>query len=421
MKVKVWKLLCLLSIVIFMLSIAGSVHAASLTTTITTGGVGPIGVVYDPAMHEIFVSNYYSSNIQVISDINNQQGADISAALTQYPGPPYNFAYDSAKGEIWVAASTGAYAISDATNQVVANVTTNAPSGWGTLTQVAYDPGTGEVFVSYSDFTGFSTPYIQVISDSTNTVLANITQAVTGIVDDSAKSEIFASQYLDSSGSTSGDVYVISAKTNAVTNTIPIGGIPGVEAYDSVKGEIFVANQVYNSSAPNNYSSVIEVISDSKNEVIATIDLPTSVSPGPMAYNPNKGEIYINDGTSVAIISDKTNNVVGTVNTNGTAAGGIAYDSGTGTVYAINNAGSDSSGAYGSLAVISDPSSGTSTSSPTSAPTSSSGASTSTGSTSTPKVPEFSSAALVSVAAAIVVVTLCTVALKARRRKTLPR
>ena len=35
---------------------------------------------------------------------------------------------------------------------------------------------------------------IAVISDSSNTIIANVTQSVTGIVDDSAKSEIFAVQ-----------------------------------------------------------------------------------------------------------------------------------------------------------------------------------------------------------------------------------
>ena len=412
MKGKIWKAVGLFSIVIFMLSVAASAHAASLTTTIATY-VTPVGVVYDPAMHEIFVSNYDSDSIQVISDSTNQQVADISAALTQYPGPPYNLAYDSAKGEIWVAASTGVYAISDATNQVVANVTTNAPASWGTLTQAAYDPKTGEVFVSYSDFTGAYTPYIQVISDSSNTVVANLTQAaITGIIDDSAKSEIFASQYLDSSGLSSGNVYVISAQTNTVTNTISLGGIPGLEAYDSVKGEIFVANSIWNSSAPGGYSYVIDVISDSTNKIIATITVPASVFSGPMAYNPDKGEIYINVGASVAIISDKTNSVVGTVNTNGTisATEGIAYDSGTSTVYAINNPGS-LAGYMGSLAVISDPSSSSSGSSPTPTATSNTGTPTST-----PKVPEFSSPALALIAAAFAAATLCTVAFARKKQ-----
>lgn len=254
---------------------------------------------------------------------------------------------------------------------------------------------------------------IAVISDSTNTIIANLTQSATLTVDDSAKSEIFAA------GGTN-DIYIISAKTNAVTTTIPVSGSPDYLAYDSGKGEIFVGSSVFDSRT-GSPSSNVQVISDSTNKVLATIDLPTSVNLGDMAYNPNKGEIYINDITSVAIISDSTNKVEETVNTNGTntytGATGIAYDSGTSTVYAINNGGS-TEGFMGSLAVISDPSSETSMPSPTSAASSSPGAS-STGSTSTPKVPEFSSAALISVAVAIIALTVSAVALKARTRKTI--
>ena len=246
----------MLSIVIFMLSIAGSVHAASLTTTITTGGVGAEGVVYDPAMHEIFVDNYYSGNILVISDINNQQVADITA-LTQYAGPPFNLAYDSAMGEIWVADSTGAYAISDANNQVVANVT-NIISSWGSLVQIACDPKTGEVFVNYNTFTGVGSPYMQVISDSSNTIIANVTQAGAlfasgAFVDDSAKSEIFAAG--------TSDIYVISAKTNEVTNTIPVSGTPAYLAYDSALGEIFYSRLI------RSQDTTSQVISDSNYQV----------------------------------------------------------------------------------------------------------------------------------------------------------
>ncbi|MGD0646332.1 MAG: hypothetical protein ABSA75_15680 [Candidatus Bathyarchaeia archaeon] len=404
MKGKIWKIVALLSIVIFILSMVASAYAASLTTTITTGGVGAEGVVYDPAMHEIFVDNYYSGNILAISDINNQQVADI-IALTQYAGPPFNLAYDSAKGEIWVADGTGAYAISDANNQVVANVT-NIISSWGSLVQIACDPKTGEVFVNYNTFTGLGSPYMQVISDSSNTIIANVTQAGAlfasgAFVDDSAKSEIFAVG--------TSDIYVISAKTNEVTNTIPVSNQPSYLAYDSALGEIFACEP-----------GTIQVISDSKNQVSKTFSLPTSVAAGPMAYNPNKGEIYIDDGTSVAIISDQKYNVIGTVNTNGTgtASGGIAFDSGTNTLYAINYGGSDETGAFGSLAVISDPSSGTPTSSPTSTATSSTGTSASASPTSTPKVPEFSSPALALIAAALAAATLCTVAFARKKQRS---
>src|SRR5208283_2641860 len=146
----------------------------------------------------IFVDNYYGGDIQVISDSTNQQVADITA-LNQL-GPPFNLAYDSVKGEIWVADAGGAFAISDATNQVVASVSDTTG-----FELAAFDPNTGEVYMSYNGV-------ITVISDSSNTIIANITQSVTWMVDDSAKSEIFAATGSEGSAV----VNVISANTNAV-------------------------------------------------------------------------------------------------------------------------------------------------------------------------------------------------------------
>jgi DNA-binding beta-propeller fold protein YncE len=391
MKVKVWKLLDLIAIAIFMLSIAGSVHAQSLTTTITTG-VTPVSVAYDPATHEIFVDNYVGGDVQVISDSTNQQVADVTA-LTQYAGAPFDLAYDSVKGEIWVADATGAYAISDTTNQIVANV-----SDTNGFEQAAFDPKTGEVFMAYGGV-------ISVISDSTNTIIANLTQSVNWMVDDSAKSEIFAGD------ASSAVVDVISANSNDLTATIPVPSSANSLAYDSGKGEVFVGCWPAFDTNPS-----VQVISDSSNKIVATINLQA----GTMAYNPNKGEIYSNNGATISIISDKTNSVVGTVNTNGTESSqtGIAFDSGTNTIYAINNPGS-TEGFMGSLAVISDASSVTSTSSPTSASTSSTGTPTSIGSTSTPKVPEFSSSALVSVGIAMIALTVSVMTLNARTKKSL--
>ena len=410
MKGKIWKMAGLLSIAIFMLSMAASAHAASLTTTLTTGS-SPIGVVYDPNKNEIFVSNYDGDDVQVFSDSTNQQVADISM-----PSAPYDLAYDSSTNEIWVAGALGAYAISDATNQIVASAT-NIITDWNGLTEIACDPGTGEVFVSYTASDVPASPYIQVISENSNTIIANVTRvsdggqaATTGMVDDSAKNEIFATAY---NGVNTAGVYVISAKTNTVTTTISVSGTPDYLAYDSGKGEIFVGSE----STESPYGNLIQVISDSTNKVVATIQFTASdPTLGPMAYNPAKGEIYVNSGisTTVGIISDSTNKFVGAVNTNGVAgsACGIAYDSGTGTVYAISNIGTP-----GSIAVISDSSGSTGTVTSTSTPSTSTGTVTSASPTATPspKVPEFSNTALVVVVAAMGAIALFTVA--AARKK----
>jgi len=393
LKLKIWKILGLISIMVFMLSTTASVHAASLTTTIPVGSQ-PVGVAYDPSMHEIFVANYLSGDIQVISDSTNAVVADITA-LSQYAGAPYDLAYDSAKGEMWVTDGTGAYAISDATNTIVANVTNGIVPGWGGLTRLAYDSGKGELFVSYTIYDEPSLNLVQVISDSTNTIVANITISAYAMVYDPAKGEIFASE--ESSNVGNQDIAVISDTTNAIVATIPVGA--DFLAYDSAKGEIFAESA----------GAGVYVISDSSNKVIATINDENFWWEGTLAYDSAKGEIFQNGHNEVDVISDSTNKVIGSVSTNFSYPTDIAYDSGTGQLYAAN------SGTPGTVVVISDSSSGTSTGA-TSTPSSSG---TSTGATSTPKVPEFSSAALVSVGIALIALTVSAVTLRARARKSL--
>ena len=399
MKHKIWKIVGLLSIIIFMLSIAASAHAATLITIIPSPTIDQTSVAYSPNGY-IFVSGYTGDDIEVIPDSSNTMVANLVVSL----GAPYGLAYDSNKGVIWVATTGGATAISDSPPfQDVANVTD--PNGFEFA---AFDPQTSEVFMCYTE-------YMPVISDSTNSVIANVTYAGAlfysqWYVDDSTKSEIFAIGTGTSAGTSSTDVYVISAKTNEVTDAVSVGGDPEYIAYDSGLGEIFIGNAVLSSITGAATSYYLQVISDSKNQVIKTINLPSPVTTGPMAYNPNKGEIYISDATSVAIISDKTNNYIGSVNTNGTSGAALAYDSGTSTVYVINNAGS-ATGTYGSVAVISDPSSSSSSSSPTSTPTTST-----TSPTSTPKVPEFSSSALALVTVALAAATLCAVAFAKKKK-----
>src|SRR2546430_8988589 len=78
----------------------------------------------------------------------------------------------------------------------------------------------------------------------------------TGVAYDSARGEIFVANQ------GSNTVSVISASTNAVVATVPVGfGSIGV-AYDSARGEIFVANH---------FSNTVSVISDSTNTVVATV------------------------------------------------------------------------------------------------------------------------------------------------------
>src|SRR5208283_3356995 len=160
----------------------------------------------------------------------------------------------------------------------------------------------------------------------------------------------------------------ISDSNNTVVATIHVGNGPDGIAYDSAKGEIFVANAG---------SGTVSVISDSAITSVPTpvptptptpmptptpvpttvpIPVPTLVptpftqvpspavvanvhvgsSPFGLAYDSGKGEIFVtnlNDNT-VSVISDSNYTVVATIHVE--APFGVAYDSGKSEIFVTN-------------------------------------------------------------------------------------
>ena len=366
----------LLTIMIFVLSAANSVHAQ---TTISEGiGVFPSGIAYDSGTNQVYVVNPYAGTISVIQDNTNT----VIQTISGLSFPPFGLAYDSAKGEMFVSEykqgySGGVEVIPDNSNKPTVTI----PLGSG-CTGIAYDSGTNEIYVCDA-----YTMTVSVISDASNTITRNITiNSYPGsLVYDATKKEMFVSVTIGV------DVSIIPDNSNSVTKTIKVASnpyeSPGSLAYDSVKGRIYVTN-----------SSDVSVISDNNNNIISVIH---NVAAGNLVYDKGDGKIICSSG---AVISDSTNTVTATLNV-GTDPAGIAYDSGTGEIYVTND---------------DDP--GTVTVTPVSSGTPSAASPTSlASSTSTPAVPEFSSAALVSVAVAMIALTVSAVALKARTRKPLRR
>jgi YVTN family beta-propeller protein len=328
------RLLALVLIIAFAISLIQNAQAAATITTISVGGA-PWGVAYNSAKGEVYVVNSGSGrSIWVISDTTHTVTSTIP--LTQNP---YRVEYDSGKGEIFVAnyAADSVSIISAETKSVIATIPVGkSPASF------AYDSGKGEMFVAN---TGDNT--VSVISDSTNTVVANITVGSNpyDLAYDSAKGEIFVANSYGRS------VSVISDTTNTVIATIAVGSGPLGTVYDSAKGEIFVANL---------NSGTVSVISDSTNTVVATVTVGSG--PTPVAYDSGKGQIYVanrNDGT-VSVISDVDNTVLQTI-TVGKTPYGVAYDSAKGEIYVANQG-------DGSVSVISDSATATTSPSPSASP-----------------------------------------------------
>ena len=319
MKGKIWKSLSLLLLVIFVLSSVNAAQALGVTVTIPVGKA-PMGIAYDSAKGEIFVTNGQDNTTSVISDSTNTVVATIPVG-----GYPYGVAYDSAKGEIFVVNlhSNSVSVISDTTNAVVATI----PVGQSPY-NIAYDSAKGELFV-----TNLYDGTVSVISDSTNTVVATIPVGVEpfSIAYDSGKGEIFVANYETDSKNYS--LSVISDNTNAVVANIPLLGAPSFVVYDSAKGEILVPTGTGTSD------TVITVISDSTNAIVATIsNLNYEVQVEGLAYDPSRGEIFaaLHQNNKVVAISDSTNKVVETINV-GHLPWVETYDSGNHAIYVTNS------------------------------------------------------------------------------------
>jgi YVTN family beta-propeller protein len=333
-KITAFVLLALLAFVSFSQPFA---RGQEVVATAKDGGSAS-AIAYDPAKGEVFVANFLNGTVTVLSDSN-----DAVVATVAVGAEPDGIAYDSGKSEVFVAnAENGTVTvISDSNNAVVATV----PVGFGP-SGVAYDPSKGEVFVASSGET-VSPSDVSVISDTTNTVVDTINVNQTSVVDgeilqtalegiayDPAKSELFVANYgLDS-------VIVIADTNNSVVATVPVGSYPSDVAYDPARGEVFVAN------SNSNFTSII---SDATNKVIANVTV--GEDPVGVAYDPSKGQLFVTnvEGTSyvegtyngtsdgtVSVISDATNKVVANV-TVGLSPGGIAYDSGKGELFVLSS------------------------------------------------------------------------------------
>src|SRR3989442_10944962 len=91
---------------------------------------------------------------------------------------------------------------------------------------------------------------VSVICDATNAVVASIAVGAytVGVAYDSGKGEVFvAKQVIANQGSNT--VTVISDATNAIVANIPVSSRPYGVAYDSAKGEGFVANSEWNTGS----------------------------------------------------------------------------------------------------------------------------------------------------------------------------
>ncbi|MCI4322867.1 MAG: PKD domain-containing protein [Thermoplasmata archaeon] len=386
--------------------------------TVPVGGpyAYPDAVAYDSGQGELFVANQYNNNVSIVIPLN--QGTPLattsfyvnsSFSLTRTSGAagmllaangtgfaassPISFSFDgSAVTSTCAADAVGTFPGTTGT----ACVFTVPPAATGGLNEVTASDGTNSGSASYfvtepmtlsemsggagslitangtgpgananllftigggtyasscaADSTGsfpgttgtpctFSVPALPhgaqaVVASGWPTTAESILNLAVGgdnpypvaVAYDSGKGEVFVAN------TNTFTVSVINDTNDSVVATIATQGWPDALTYDWAKGEIFVACE---------YSDSVDVIDDSNNSVVATIPVGDSdSSPEGIVYDSGHGEVFVaNSGdNNVSVINDTNDSVVTSIAVGDSFASpdALAYDSGRGEVWVAN-------------------------------------------------------------------------------------
>ncbi len=266
----------------------------AVVASVDVGG-SPSGLAYDRADHDVYVvdTGLYSANVSAISDGSDTVVANVYVGANV----PGGIVVDPTLGEILTTGGAGCLSgpcltvIDDATNTVsgdiglsgdlgswlgydpqlhaivapvigcggdCGNATLISASSGKVLDRVpvgpypsgaAYDPTLGEEYFvnAFNARCGgsgceyFPPGNVTAFSDLTETVLANtsIDNDLAGAAFDPVLGAVFVGSY---GVSAPGDVYVLSAASDALLATVPVGAQPDAIAYDSNTGQLFTAN-----------------------------------------------------------------------------------------------------------------------------------------------------------------------------------
>ena len=234
------KLFGLIFIVIFILSAANLVHAIGVTDTIMVG-YSPEGVAYDSGKGEIFVANCGSNTVSVISDSTNTVVATIPVGDC-----PYNLAYDSGKGEVFVANFV------DGTVSVISDSpeATTAPSPTASTSQL---PSPTSSPSSTSTASASPTPKSTPAPTTTENG-SGVNLAISGNITRSQMSNLTITT--DSSAKTTTLSFIVTGEsgTTGFSNiTIPKRAVPyGTSPLVTINGTL-ASNQGYTQDSNNYY------------------------------------------------------------------------------------------------------------------------------------------------------------------------
>jgi YVTN family beta-propeller protein len=277
-------------------------------TVVATVPVGrqPSGVAYDSLTGFVYVTNFGSNNVSVISETTVIANVTVGKS-------PFGISYDSGNGLIYVAnGDSGSVSVIDGTRVVGTVLVGGAPIG------VAYNSGNGNVYVTNIGpgiGPGIVPGTVNVISGTTVVGIISVGNHPVGVGYDSGNGYMYVTNEPDNT------VSVING--TAIVGAIKAGGAPVGVGYDSGNGYVYVTNTG---------SASVSVISGTT--VLETV--PVGINPFAAEYDSGNGYVYVtNSGSGSVSVMNGTMTVANI--TVGNNPVGAAYDSGNGYVYVANS------------------------------------------------------------------------------------
>lgn len=235
-------------------------------------------------------------------------------------GMAYN--YENSANEVYVANfnSRNVSVISVATGQLVGSIAVPATLPF----DLAYVPVTYRVYLT--DAYGGATD-VDVIDASSNSVVGTITVGDNphGIAWDPLNNELFVANM------GSDTVSVITSENDSVVATLPVGSQPDAVAYDPVNHLLYVTND-----GSDNVTVINPAIPVVEGSIPVGSLFTTSWYGTSIACDTSTGSLYVtNDGSNNVTVINASNRVVANVAV-GQAPFGDAFDPSTGLVYVAN-------------------------------------------------------------------------------------
>ena len=282
-------------------------------------GTLPKGGALDPADDRLFVANYDSSNVSVISTQTDQVVASVTVGAN--PADP---TYDPINREVMVPTDGALYAI-DPKN---ADVLWSVPIGYSPE-RAAIDSASGDILITSLVNNSTTTGALDIVSPLTRTVVATVDLGVSPTLP--VYDQTNDKAYVPVCGT--GNLSEVDLSNYSITASIHVGGCPSPTVVGPGGGELFSTTETV---APGS----LDVINPSTESISANVSVgPNS---GPPAFITATGTIMVPcSGSSLTlpgqiwVVSNLTHTTLGTF-TVGHGPTIAAFDNTSGVVYVLN-------------------------------------------------------------------------------------